>query len=100
MLARYPLLAARRGVFAVRGRGRVAGLVGAQQADGPVALVIDDVQWADRRSVEALSFMFRRLSVDPVLVIVVVRGDRDSWMNLPGGCSSASISASEYRCRA
>ena len=47
------------------------------QAEGPVVIVIDDVQWADRRSVEALSFMFRRLSVDPVLVVVVVRGERD-----------------------
>jgi hypothetical protein len=42
-----------------------------------VALVIDDVQWADRPSVEALSFAFRRLSVDAVAVILIVRGDRD-----------------------
>jgi hypothetical protein len=35
------------------------------------------VQWADRRSVEALSFAFRRLSVDAVAVILIVRGDRD-----------------------
>ena len=57
--------------------GQLLGLVGAQLAGGPLAVVIDDVQWADRPSLEALSFMFRRLAVDPVLVIVVVRGDRD-----------------------
>ena len=33
---------------------------------GTVAIVIDDLQWADRKSVEALTFMLRRLSVDPV----------------------------------
>jgi DNA-binding CsgD family transcriptional regulator/tetratricopeptide (TPR) repeat protein len=52
-------------------------VVGEQLAAGPVAVIIDDVQWADRRSVEALSFMFRRLTMDPVVVIVLVRGDRD-----------------------
>ena len=53
------------------------GIIGDQQGTGPMALVIDDVQWADRRSVEAPSFTFRRLSVDAVAVILVVRGDHD-----------------------
>jgi len=78
MLARYPLLAGdavRSSPFAVG--AQLLGVVGDQQGAGPVALVIDDVQWADRRSVEALSFMLRRLSVDAVAVIVIVRGDRD-----------------------
>jgi DNA-binding CsgD family transcriptional regulator len=52
-------------------------LVGDALAAGPVAVVVDDLQWADRPSVEALSFMFRRLSVDPVVVIALVRGDSD-----------------------
>jgi DNA-binding CsgD family transcriptional regulator len=56
---------------------QLLGLVGDLQGAGPVALVIDDVQWADRRSVDALSFSFRRLSVDAVAVIAIVRGDRD-----------------------
>ncbi|HTT92436.1 MAG TPA: AAA family ATPase [Acidimicrobiales bacterium] len=56
---------------------RLLGFVGDQLAAGPVAVVIDDVQWADRSSVEALSFMFRRLTVDPVVVVVLVRGQRD-----------------------
>jgi DNA-binding CsgD family transcriptional regulator len=49
-------------------------VVGGRQAAGAVALVVDDVQWADRRSVEALTFMLRRLSVDPVLAVVIYRG--------------------------
>jgi DNA-binding CsgD family transcriptional regulator len=52
-------------------------VVGEQQATGAVALVVDDLQWADRKSVEALTFMLRRLSVDPVLALVVYRGPGD-----------------------
>jgi DNA-binding CsgD family transcriptional regulator len=53
---------------------RLLEVVGGQQAAGAVALVVDDLQWADRRSVEALTFMLRRLSVDPVLAMVIYRG--------------------------
>src|SRR5215467_14500910 len=77
-LARYPLLAGevvRSSPFAVG--VQLLGIIGELQRAGPVVLVIDDVQWADRRSVEALSFAFRRLSVDAVAVILIVRGDRD-----------------------
>ncbi len=44
---------------------------------GSGGVLIDDVQWADRRSVEALTFMFRRLSVDPVVAVVIYRGHAD-----------------------
>jgi DNA-binding CsgD family transcriptional regulator len=59
------------------------GVLGKVQAEGPVTLIIDDVQWADGRSVQALSFTLRRLSVDPVLVVMVVRGDREQ-LDEPG----------------
>jgi DNA-binding CsgD family transcriptional regulator len=49
-------------------------VVGEQQVNGPVAILIDDLQWADRRSVEALTFMLRRLSVDTVVAVVTYRG--------------------------
>ena len=57
--------------------GWLLGLVGDHVTAGPVAVVLDDAQWADRPSVEALSFLFRRLTVDPVVVVVLVRGERD-----------------------
>jgi DNA-binding CsgD family transcriptional regulator len=53
---------------------RLLEAVGEQQAAGAVAILIDDLQWADRRSVEALTFMLRRLSVDPVLAVAIYRG--------------------------
>jgi predicted ATPase len=40
--------------------------------------MLDDLQWADRKSVEALTFMLRRLSVDPVVAVVTYRGPGDS----------------------
>jgi DNA-binding CsgD family transcriptional regulator len=52
-------------------------VVGEQQAAAAVAIVVDDLQWADGRSVEALTFVLRRLSVDPVLTLVVYRGPSD-----------------------
>ena len=39
---------------------RLLEVVGEQQAAGAVAIVVDDLQWADRKSVEALTFMLRR----------------------------------------
>ena len=42
-----------------------------------MAVLIDDLQWADRKSVEALTFMLRRLSVDPVVAVVIYRGASD-----------------------
>jgi DNA-binding CsgD family transcriptional regulator len=52
-------------------------VVGDQQATAATAIVVDDLQWADRRSIEALTFVLRRLSVDPVLTMVTYRGPSD-----------------------
>jgi DNA-binding CsgD family transcriptional regulator len=56
---------------------RFLEVAGDLQAHGPVAIVIEDLQWADRKSVEALTFMLRRLSVDPVVAVVTYRGTGD-----------------------
>ncbi len=39
---------------------------------GPVLLVIDDAQWIDQASWESLLFVLRRLTDDPVVVLVAV----------------------------
>lgn len=41
--------------------------------DAPVVVVVDDVQWVDRPSVEAMAFAARRVREDPVAVLVAVR---------------------------
>ena len=55
---------------------RLLEVVG-QQVKGPVAILVDDLQWADSKSVEAMTFMLRRLSVDPVVAVVIYRGPSD-----------------------
>jgi DNA-binding CsgD family transcriptional regulator len=77
-LSGYPLLAVPPPGSSPFGVGaQLLGLVGELQASKPLAVFIDDVQWADRKSVEALTFVLRRLTVDPVLGVVVFRGNRD-----------------------
>jgi DNA-binding CsgD family transcriptional regulator len=45
--------------------------------DGPVLCLVDDVQWFDRSSSDALLFAVRRLHTDPVATILAARdGDR------------------------
>jgi DNA-binding CsgD family transcriptional regulator len=56
---------------------RLLEAVGEQQATGPVVILVDDLQWADRQSVEALTFMLQRLSVDAVIAIVIYSGRLD-----------------------
>jgi DNA-binding CsgD family transcriptional regulator len=40
---------------------------------GPTTLVVDDAQWADVASLQALTFALRRLDSDPVLTIIGTR---------------------------
>ena len=42
----------------------------------PVLVTVDDAQWVDESSLEALAFAVRRLTVEPVVVIAAVRGER------------------------
>ncbi|MFB9905492.1 AAA family ATPase [Allokutzneria oryzae] len=74
-----PRLALAEMTSPVAGAVELLGRLGELQAGGPVAVVIDDVQWADQLSAEAFAFGLRRLSADSVLVIVIAR-DGDAAM--------------------
>ena len=52
---------------------RVLEMLGELQSERPVAVVVDDLQWADAASLRALLFATRRLSVEAVLLLLVVR---------------------------
>ncbi len=58
-------------------------LLDALQEHGPVCVVVDDAQWADRPSLVALLFAMRRLQADRVLTLIAVREDRA--LALPAG---------------
>jgi DNA-binding CsgD family transcriptional regulator len=51
----------------------VLGLVSDVAAERPLICVVDDEQWLDRASVQALGFVARRLAADPVGLVFAVR---------------------------
>jgi DNA-binding NarL/FixJ family response regulator len=65
-------------------------LVSEAAREGPVLLVLDDVQWWDSPSLDALLFLARRVVVEPVALLLAARdqsGSRDllqSLVGLPG----------------
>ena len=48
-------------------------LLAAYAEQGPVAVLVDDAQWLDQSSAQALLFAFRRLVADPIAVFLAVR---------------------------
>ena len=56
----------------------VLGLISAYADEGPLLLTVDDAQWLDRASTEAIGFAARRLVADPVAVIIAVREGEES----------------------
>src|SRR4051812_39510386 len=61
----------------------------------PLALVIDDAQWADRPSLEVLSYLARRIDDLPLLIAVGARVDDprapSDLLSLLGGVRSATV---------
>lgn len=55
--------------------GELLQLIGELQNKNPLAIIIDDIQWADAASVKALGFTVHRLLADQVLVILAARVD-------------------------
>ncbi len=44
----------------------------------PLAVLVDDAQWLDHASAQALTFAARRLLVDPILLLVAIRAGEES----------------------
>ncbi|MFL6112393.1 MAG: AAA family ATPase [Catenulispora sp.] len=81
LAAPFPLLAPEgaAGASANAIGGQLLLLLGVlQEARGPVAIVVDDVHWADPLSMQVLGFVLRRLWADRVLTILVTRSDAES----------------------
>ncbi|MEV6171432.1 AAA family ATPase [Streptomyces sp. NPDC051954] len=79
-----------------------AGLIEViDEAQGPggdvVTVVVDDAQWADHPSLQALTFAVRRLRADRVVAIVVVRDIHD--LLLPEGLRRLWTAADAVRIR-
>src|SRR4051812_49392189 len=60
----------------------VLSLVSEAEA-GPLLCVVDDAQWLDRESAQSLAFVARRLSPEPVAILVASREPDDHFGGLP-----------------
>ncbi|MFJ5899750.1 ATP-binding protein [Streptomyces sp. NPDC093064] len=61
----------------------VLSLLSEASGDQPLVCVIDDYQWLDQTSAQALGFVARRLSADPVAMIFGTRAARDELAGVP-----------------
>ena len=59
-------------------------------AERPLALFVDDAQWADRASLEVLAYLGRRVEDLPLLIVVAARGG-DPLLSLLGTARSATV---------
>jgi hypothetical protein len=58
-------------------------LLAESAAERPLVCVIDDAQWLDRESGQALAFAARRLAAEPVLMIFAASGPVEDLAGLP-----------------
>jgi DNA-binding CsgD family transcriptional regulator len=56
-------------------------LLAAYAEQDPVAVLVDDAQWLDGSSAQALLFAFRRLVADPIAVFIAVREGEPSLLD-------------------
>jgi DNA-binding CsgD family transcriptional regulator len=64
-------------------RMALLGLLGALAEMAPVLVTVDDAQWLDESSLEALSFAVRRLDAERVAVIAAARTGRPIALSVP-----------------
>ena len=61
----------------------VLGLLSEVAEERPLLCVIDDAQWLDRASAQALAFVARRLLAEPIVMLFVVREPMRELAGLP-----------------
>jgi len=75
------------------------GLLSAAAEELPLVCLVDDAQWLDQASAQALAFVARRLLAEPVALVFAVRepGEEQQWRGLPpltvGGLSRGDARA-------
>src|SRR5262249_24162276 len=74
------------------------GLLSAVAEELPLACLVDDAQWLDQASAQALAFVARRLLAEPVALVFAVRepSEEQQWRGLPP-LSGGGLSGSDAR---
>ena len=73
----------------------VLGLLSAYAEEAPLLITVDDAQWLDRASAEAIGFAARRLFADPIAILIAVREDEESPL-LVAGLPELSLSGLDH----
>jgi DNA-binding CsgD family transcriptional regulator/tetratricopeptide (TPR) repeat protein len=63
-------------------RAALLSLLAALAEPAPVLVTVDDVQWIDQSSVDALAFAIRRLAVERIAVVAAVRDDEPGALGI------------------
>src|SRR5262249_5650577 len=75
----------------------VLGLLSAATSTEPLLCVVDDAQWLDTETTQALAFAARRLKADRVGLVIAGRKQTDEFSGLPvlhlGGSATAAAGA-------
>ncbi|MGD9573175.1 MAG: AAA family ATPase [Thermoleophilia bacterium] len=88
-----PQAAALRGAFGLSAEGAddrflislgALGLLAGMADERPLLLVVDDAQWLDRPSAEALGFIARRLAAEPIAALIAAREGEARRFEGPG----------------
>ena len=58
-------------------------LLTASAARKPILLIADDIQWLDQASHDVLAFVSRRLSSDPIVLLMAIRSGSEEELRLP-----------------
>ncbi|WBQ06487.1 ATP-binding protein [Kribbella sp. CA-293567] len=62
---------------------QLLGLIDELQRDRPVALVVDDIQWVDQASLQALRYLLRRVWAEHLLIVLISRSPDSSAPDPP-----------------
>lgn len=57
-------------------------------ADSPVVLIVEDAQWLDRSTADALAFIGRRVESDPIILLAAIR---EGYQSSLGGLSELHV---------
>jgi predicted ATPase len=64
----------------------VLSLLSEVAEERPLLCVVDDAQWLDRASAQALAFVARRLLAESVVMVFAAREPSEQFRGLPGAC--------------
>jgi DNA-binding CsgD family transcriptional regulator len=78
-IAQTPVVATATGMSPDSSEGRqlelLLGVLGRLAARSPLVVVVEDIHWADRSTLDALAFLARNLRDEPILLIATFRTD-------------------------